>query len=113
MEGLFELACLVLYSKLSSCPLAHTSGRAGPTDRSVGLLVGQAHMSGTAETLVGGDPWVPMSVNTRNGTGERLTCGPSLVMNTIRLEKISSRESVKDACGRQWAIVRQRDFLRF
>jgi hypothetical protein len=54
---------LVLYSKLSSCPLAHTSGRAGPTDRSAGLLVGRFCLSGTAETLVGGDPWVPMSHN--------------------------------------------------
>jgi hypothetical protein len=49
----------------------------------------------------------------KNGTGERLTCGPSLVMNTIRLGKISSKESVKDACGRQCAIVRQKDCLRF
>jgi hypothetical protein len=28
----------------------------------MGLLVGQARLSGTAETLVSGDPWVPMSV---------------------------------------------------
>jgi hypothetical protein len=27
--------------------------------------------------------------------------------------KISSKESVKDACGRQCAIVRQKDCLRF
>jgi hypothetical protein len=40
----------------------------------------------------------------KNGTGERLTCGPSLVMNTIRLGKISSKESVKVACGQQCAI---------
>jgi hypothetical protein len=40
----------------------------------------------------------------KNGTGERLTCGPSLVMNTIWLGKISSKESVKVACGRQCAI---------
>jgi hypothetical protein len=60
-ENLSELVCLVLYSKLSSCPWAHMSGRAGPMDRSAGLLVGRARLSGTAETLVGGDPWVPMS----------------------------------------------------
>jgi hypothetical protein len=40
----------------------------------------------------------------KNGTGERLTCGLSLVMNTIRPEKISSKESVKVACSRQCAI---------
>jgi hypothetical protein len=40
----------------------------------------------------------------KNGTGERLTCGPSLVMNTIRLGKISSKLSVKVTCGRQCAI---------
>jgi hypothetical protein len=62
-ECLSELNYLVLYTKLSSCPWAHTSGRAGPTDRSAGLLVGRARLSGTAETLVGGDPWVPMSLN--------------------------------------------------
>jgi hypothetical protein len=62
MEGLSELACLVLYSKLSSCPWAHTSGRAGPTDR-VGLLVDRARLLGTVETLVSGDPWVPMSLS--------------------------------------------------
>jgi hypothetical protein len=63
MESLSELDCLVLYTKLSSCPWAHMSGRAGPTNRSAGLLVGRARLPGTAETLVGGDPWVPMSHN--------------------------------------------------
>jgi hypothetical protein len=37
------------------------SGRVRSTNRSAGLLVGRAHLSGTAETLVGGDPGVPMS----------------------------------------------------
>jgi hypothetical protein len=63
MESLSELDCLVLYTKLSSCLWAHMSGRAGSTDRLAGLLVGRARLSGTAETLVGGDPWVPMSVS--------------------------------------------------
>jgi hypothetical protein len=36
----------------------------GSTDRSVGLLVGQTHLSGTSVSLVGGDPGVPMSHNT-------------------------------------------------
>jgi hypothetical protein len=31
------------------------------TDRSVGLLVGRTHLSGTAVSLVSGDPRVPMS----------------------------------------------------
>jgi hypothetical protein len=31
-----------------------------PTDRSVGLLVGRTHLLGTAVSLVGGDPRVPM-----------------------------------------------------
>jgi hypothetical protein len=35
----------------------------GPTDRSAGLLVGRTHLSGTAVSLVGGDPGVPMSHN--------------------------------------------------
>jgi hypothetical protein len=63
MESLSELDYLVLYTKMSLCLWAHKSGRAGSTDRSAGLLVGQARLSGTAETLVGGDPWVPMSHN--------------------------------------------------
>jgi hypothetical protein len=63
MESLSELDYLVLYTKLSLCLWAHKSGRAGSTDRSAGLLVGQARLSGTVETLVGGDPWVSMSHN--------------------------------------------------
>jgi hypothetical protein len=66
MESLFELDYLVLYTKLSSRLWAHKSGRAGSTDRSAGLLVGQTHLSGTAETLVGRDMWVPMSHSKRN-----------------------------------------------
>jgi hypothetical protein len=62
MESLSELDCLALYSKLSSCPWTHMSGRGGPTDRSAGLLVGPARLSGTAETMVGGDPGVHMSL---------------------------------------------------
>jgi hypothetical protein len=62
MESLSELDYLVLYTKLSSCLWAHKSGRAGFTDRSAGLLVGQAYLSGTAETLVDGDLGVPMSL---------------------------------------------------
>jgi hypothetical protein len=48
------LECLDLHSKMSSCPWAHMSGRGGPTDRSVGLLVGRVRLLGTTETLVGG-----------------------------------------------------------
>jgi hypothetical protein len=33
----------------------------GPTERSVGLLVGQTYLSGTIVSLVSGDPGVPMS----------------------------------------------------
>jgi hypothetical protein len=54
MESLSELDLLVLYTKLASCPWAHMSGRVGFTDRSAGLLVGRARLSGKAETLVGG-----------------------------------------------------------
>jgi hypothetical protein len=61
MESLSELDYLVLYTKLSLCLWTHKSGRAGSTDKSAGLLVGRARLSGTAETLVGGDPRVPMS----------------------------------------------------
>jgi hypothetical protein len=34
----------------------------GPTCSSAGLLAGRAHLIGTSGTLVGGDPWVPMSL---------------------------------------------------
>jgi hypothetical protein len=33
----------------------------GPTDWSAGLLVGRTHLPGTAVSLVGGDPGLPMS----------------------------------------------------
>jgi hypothetical protein len=74
--ALIRLDCLVLHAKLSSrldkvvwgifwmvfrrsCGLPTRS--VGPTDRSAGLLVGRIHLSGTAVSLVGGDPGVPMS----------------------------------------------------
>jgi hypothetical protein len=33
----------------------------GPTDRSAGLQVGRTHLSGTAVSLVAGDPGVPQT----------------------------------------------------
>jgi hypothetical protein len=42
----------------------------GPTNRSAGLLVGQTHLSGTAMSLVGGDPGVPKSHTPRGRTRE-------------------------------------------
>jgi hypothetical protein len=42
-----------------SCGLPMRS--VGPTDRSANLLVGWTRLSGTAVSLVGGDPGVPMS----------------------------------------------------
>jgi hypothetical protein len=33
-----------------------------PTCRSAGLLAGRVLLAGTSGTLVGGDPWVPMSL---------------------------------------------------
>jgi hypothetical protein len=44
------------------------------------------------------------------GTGKGLTCGPSLVKNDIRQENLLGRFG-KDACGRQYAIIRQKDCL--
>jgi hypothetical protein len=38
----------------------------GPTDRSAGLLVGRTHLSGTAVSLVSGDPGMPMSHKPRS-----------------------------------------------
>jgi hypothetical protein len=74
--SLIRLDCLVLHAKLSShldkvvwgifwkvfrrsCGLPTRS--VGPTNRSASLLVGRTHLSGTAVSLVGGDPGVPMS----------------------------------------------------
>jgi hypothetical protein len=44
----------------------------GPTCRSVGLLTGRVHWIGTSGTLVGGDPWVPMSLRMVIGSIEDL-----------------------------------------
>jgi hypothetical protein len=44
------------------------------------------------------------------GTGKRLTCGPSLVRNTIRQESFLKAFG-KDACGREHAIIRQKGCL--
>jgi hypothetical protein len=38
----------------------------GPLDRSAALLAGWVHLTGTSGTLVGGDPWVPMSIKPRS-----------------------------------------------
>jgi hypothetical protein len=53
----------------------------GPTCKSAGLLAGRVHLTGTSGTLVGGDPWVPMSLKPpidcrRSGSDEvRTMCG--------------------------------------
>jgi hypothetical protein len=57
--NLSGLPCLAHQAIFSSSGPHVRSGR--PTDRSAGLLVGRTHLSGTAVSLVGGDPGVPMS----------------------------------------------------
>jgi hypothetical protein len=56
LSGLPCLACQAVF--LPSGPHVRSDR---PTDRSAGLLVGRTHLSGTAVSLVGGDPGVPMS----------------------------------------------------
>jgi hypothetical protein len=46
------------------------------------------------------------------GTGKGLICGTNLVKNAIRQENLLKGFG-KDACGRQYAIIRQKDCLRF
>jgi hypothetical protein len=55
----FGLPCLARQAVFSSLDPHVKSG--GPADRSAGLLVGRTHLLGTAVSLVGGDPGVPMS----------------------------------------------------
>jgi hypothetical protein len=55
------LPCLARQAVFSSLGPHVRSGR--PTDRSTCLLVGRTHLSGTAVSLVSGDPGVPMSHN--------------------------------------------------
>jgi hypothetical protein len=62
------------------------SCRGGSTDRSACLLVGRAPLSGMAETMVSGDPWIPMS---RDGFGSdthgykfRCHCLPYFISNS-------------------------------
>jgi hypothetical protein len=56
------LPCLVRQAVFTSSNPHIRSG--GPTDRLASLLVGRTHLSGTAVSLVGGDPEVPMSHTT-------------------------------------------------
>jgi hypothetical protein len=81
MEGLYELpypselpwlACQAVFS--SSSPHVR-SGRL--TDRSMGLLVGRTHLSGTDKRLVGGDPGVHMSHSKREDERKRRRGGRS------------------------------------
>jgi hypothetical protein len=46
------------------------------------------------------------------GTGERLICGPNLVTNPIQQGEDFFRRFGRDACGRQFVSVRQKDCLR-
>jgi hypothetical protein len=41
------------------------------------------------------------------GTGKRMTCGPSLKKVPFG-KRFSSKHSVKDVCGREYVIIRQR-----
>jgi hypothetical protein len=47
--------------------VGHQLGRLSPLDRSASLLVGRTYLSGTAVSLVGGDPGVPMSHKCKEG----------------------------------------------
>jgi hypothetical protein len=47
------------------------------------------------------------------GAGKGLTCGPNLVTKCHSAEKNLLRGFGKDPCGRQYAIIRQKDCLRF
>jgi hypothetical protein len=47
------------------------------------------------------------------GTRKELTCGLSLVTKCHSARKNLPRGFGKDACGRQYAIVRQKDYLGF
>jgi hypothetical protein len=53
-------------------------------------------------------PWV---LTPKIGTGKGLTCGPSLMKSVIRQENLLKWFG-KDACGRRYAIIRQKDCLR-
>jgi hypothetical protein len=50
-----------IFWKVSKRSCGPPTRSVGPTDRVAGLLVGWTHLSGTAVSLVGGDPGVPMS----------------------------------------------------
>jgi hypothetical protein len=45
-----------IFSKVFRRSCGPPTRSVGPTERSVGLLVGRTHFSGTAVSLVGGDP---------------------------------------------------------
>jgi hypothetical protein len=44
------------------------------------------------------------------GTGKRLTCGSSLEKVPFG-KRFSSKHSVKDVCGREYVIIRQRSYF--
>jgi hypothetical protein len=57
----------------------------GATCRLAGLLAGWVHLTGTFGTLVGGDPWVPMSLIAvpREGTASNSSTAFSSVLGTV------------------------------
>jgi hypothetical protein len=57
----------------------------GPTNRSAGLLVGRTHLSGTAVSLVGGDPAVPMSHSNHNSGSVGFGSDPDITTPTDKI----------------------------
>jgi hypothetical protein len=58
-------------------------------------------------------PSLHLLLTPKIGIGKGLTCGPSLVTKCHSPEKNPIRGFGKGACGRQYAIIRQKDCLHF
>jgi hypothetical protein len=110
MESLSELDYLVLFTKLSSCLCVHKSGRAGSTDRLTGLLVGRARLSGIAKTLVGEDPWVPMShkppIDVWQSGGDKVTPKRSGNVASMKPHRVHGNQKRKPSSVRTKANIK-------
>jgi hypothetical protein len=82
----------------------------GPTCRLGGLLEGRVHLSGTSGTLVGGDPWVPISHKPRStwrrSGGDEITSKRSEDMASMKPHRVHGDQKEKPSSARTKANIK-------
>jgi hypothetical protein len=81
----------------------------GPTCRLAGLLAGGVHLTRTSGTLVGGDPWVPMShkppSTCRRSSGDEVTSKRSEEVASMKPHRVHGDQKEKPSATRTKANI--------